>query len=258
VKHLVLAAAAFFLAASHGAGASAGEITLIAPGGIRSPLEALVPAFEQKTGNTVAMTFGSGGKTRDQVVDGAPYDVPIVEAPLDRVITSGHVVVRSATPLANAAVGIALRPGKPKPRITTREDVRFLLLSAGAISVPDAANGAAAGESFAETLDVLGLADRVGPLLRVAPNGVAAMTMLAHGDVDVGVTFISEMIGVPGIEIVGKLPPEFSPRTRFVAFVSATAHDPDAAKALVAYLAAQAAAAAYTSHGMEPVHAGEQ
>jgi molybdate transport system substrate-binding protein len=256
VKHLVLAAAAFFLAASHGAGA--GEITLIAPGGIRSSLEALVPAFEQKTGNTVAMTFGSGGKTKDQVVLGAPFDVPIIEAPLDRVITSGHVVVRSATPLASAAVGIALRPGKSKPRITTREDVRFLLLAAGAISVPDAANGAAAGESFAETLDVLGLADRVGPLLRVAPNGVAAMTMLANGEVDIGVTFVSEMIGVPGIEIVGKLPPEFSPRTRFVAFVSATAHDPDASKALVAYLAAPAAAAAYTAHGMEPAHAGER
>ena len=252
MKPLVLTAAVVSLGlASH---AFASELTLIAPGGIRTSLEALVPAFEEKTGVKVTMSFGSGGGTKDQVVSGAPIDVPVVEPPLDGVIASGHVAARSATLLASAAVGIALAPGKPRPRLTTREDLRFLMLRASGISVPDAARGAGAGQSFAATLDILGLAERVGPLLRIAPNGAEAMAMLAQGKVDVGATFVSEMIGVPGIEIVGALPAEFSPRVRFIAFVSTTAHDPAAAQALVTYLSAAAAAPIYTARGMEPGH----
>ncbi len=252
MKPFVLAAAA--LSFGLAPGALAGELALIAPGGIRTSLEALVPAFEAKTGVKVTMSFGSGGDTKDQVVSGAPFDVPVVEPPLDGVIASGHVVARSATLLASAAVGIALPPGKPKPRITTREDLRFLMLRASAISVPDAARGAGAGHSFAATIDILGLSERVDPLLRIAPDGATAMAMLAQGKVDVGITFVSEMMGVPGIEIVGALPAEFSPRVRFIAFVSITAHDPAAAQALVTYLSAAAAAPIYTARGMEPGH----
>ncbi|HUK60218.1 MAG TPA: molybdate ABC transporter substrate-binding protein [Stellaceae bacterium] len=255
MKHLALAVAALLAAAPHGV--RAGEITLIAPGGIRAALDALVPSFQQKTGNTVTMTFASGGGTRDQVVRGAAYDVAILEPPLDAVIASGHVVAKSATPLASAAVGVALQPGRPKPRIATREDLRFLFLRANGISEPDAAHGAAAAESFAATLEKLGLAERVKPHLHVATNGREAMAMLARGEVDVGVTFVSEMVGMPGIEIVGALPAEFSARTRYIAFVSTTAHDPDAAQALVAHLGAAAAAAAYKTSGMEPAHPGK-
>jgi molybdate transport system substrate-binding protein len=248
--------AALFLAACPGA-ARAAEITLIAPGGIRAPLEALVPSFETKTGDTVTMRFGSGGGTRDQIVRGAAYDVAILEPPLDAAIASGHVVAKSAAPLASAAVGVALPPGRPKPRIATREDLRFLFLRAAGISVPDAANGAAAGESFATTLDKLGLTGRVGPLLHVAPNGREAMAMLARGEVDVGVTFVSEMVDTPGIMIVGPMPEEFSARTRYVAFVSTTAANAKKAQALVTYLAGADAAPAYRSSGMEPIHSGK-
>src|SRR4051794_3872008 len=72
--------------------ARADKITLIAPGGIRDAIEKLIPAFEKKTGHTVKPTFGSGGGTHRQVVNGDRFDVPIVQPPFDDVITSGHVV----------------------------------------------------------------------------------------------------------------------------------------------------------------------
>ena len=34
------------------------EVTLIAPGGIRAPIEKLIPGFEKKTGYKVNPTFG--------------------------------------------------------------------------------------------------------------------------------------------------------------------------------------------------------
>src|SRR3984957_5632686 len=127
------------------------EVTLIAPGGIRAPIEQLIPGFESKTGNKVKATFGSGNGTKQQVIRGEAFDVPVVQVPYDEVITSGNVVASSETPLANVSVGVAVRKGAPKPDISTPEAVKRMLLSAKSISYPDAAAGAAAGVSFNQT-----------------------------------------------------------------------------------------------------------
>ncbi len=249
-------AAATSLTAGMLSSAGAAEITLIAPGGIRAPLEQLVPAFEKATGNNVAMTFGSGGGTKERVVKGDAFDVPIVQPPVESVIASAHVVPESAAPLASVAVGIALLPHDRKTDISTPDAVKRLLLGAASISMPSAANGAAAAVSFNDTLQRLGIADAVKPKLRLAPSGNAAMTMLANGEVEVGVTFVSEMYATKGIDILGPLPKDISKRVGFVAFVSATARDPAAARALIAFLSAPAAAATYTSLGLEPAPKG--
>src|SRR5438477_357541 len=78
----------------------ADEITLIAPGGIRDAIQKMIPDFESKTGHTVKATFGSGGGTKQQVMRGEPFDVPIVQPPLAEVLATGHVIVGSETPLA--------------------------------------------------------------------------------------------------------------------------------------------------------------
>src|SRR5580700_12203594 len=85
----VLAARAQVLAAR--AQESKGEVTLIAPGGARAAVEQLIPGFEKKTGYKVKATFGSGGGTKQQVLRGEVFDVPIVQPPLPEVIASGNV-----------------------------------------------------------------------------------------------------------------------------------------------------------------------
>ena len=103
--------------------ASADEITLIAPGGIRDAIQKMIPAFEKKTGHTVKATFGSGGGTKRQVMKGEAFDVPIVQPPLQEVITTGHVVASTETPLAIVPVALAVRKGAPKPDISTPDEI---------------------------------------------------------------------------------------------------------------------------------------
>lgn len=61
--------------------AHADEITLIAPGGIRAPIQKMIPDFERRTGHTVKATFGLGNGTKKQVMSGEAFDVPIVQPP---------------------------------------------------------------------------------------------------------------------------------------------------------------------------------
>jgi molybdate transport system substrate-binding protein len=251
MKYLVSSA---ILAAALGcaASASAVELTLIAPGGFRQAGTQLIAEFEKKTGNTVKATFGSGGGTKARVVKGDLFDVPVVQLPYDDVIRSGHVVVASETPLANVSVGLAVRSGAPKPDISSADAVKKLLLGAKFISYPNAANGAAAGVSFDETLAKLGIADQMKPKIKIAQGGAGAMKMLADGEVDYGLTFVSEIITEPGVEAVGPLPRDISTPTFLSAFLSADSKNPDAAKALIAYLSSPDAAVVYKQRGMLP------
>jgi molybdate transport system substrate-binding protein len=248
----LLSAAVLALAAGGSTGAGAVEITLIAPGGIRAAATELIANYERKTGNTVKATFGSGGGTKAQVVKGDAFDVPIVQVPYDDVIKSGHVVAASETPLANVSVGLAVRSGTPKPDIATGDAVKKLLLGAKSISYPNAANGAAAGVSFDETLKKLGIAEEMKPKIKIAQGGAGAMAMLAKGEVEYGLTFVSEIITEPGVEAVGPLPREISTPTFLSAFLHADSKNAEAAKALISYLSSPEAAAVYKARGMLP------
>ncbi|HTA45018.1 MAG TPA: substrate-binding domain-containing protein [Bryobacteraceae bacterium] len=227
------------------------EITLIAPGGIKAAIDQLIPGFERKTGYKVKPTFGSGLGTKRQVANGEAFDVPIVQPPYPEVLASGNVVAGSAKPLASVALGLAVRQGGPKPDISSPDAVKRALLSAKSISYPNPAGGAAAGVTFDETLKKLGIAAQIEPKLKRAQGGAAAMTMVAKGDAEIGLTFVSEM-DEPGIDIVGPLPKEIAPPTTLVGFISSHARNPDAAKALLKYLSSPDAAAAYKSQHMQP------
>jgi len=235
------------------------EVTLIAPGGIRAAVEQIIPGFEKKTGYKVNATFGSGGGTKQQVVHGDVFDVPIVQPPYPDVIASGNVVESTATPLASVGVGVCVKKGASRPDISTPEAVKKMLLSAKSIAIPDAALGAAAGVTINKMLKDLGIDDQVeskitrprggGPGGAGGGNAVAAM--VAKGEIEIGMTFNSE-INDPGVDKIGMLPKEVSPRTALVGFVSSHAKNPEAAKALLKYLSSPEAAEVYKAVGMEP------
>jgi molybdate transport system substrate-binding protein len=227
------------------------DVTLIAPGGIKAALEIIIPAYERQSGQKVKATYGSGLGTKQQVVRGEVFDVPVVQPPYQDVLASGNVVAGSATPLASVAVGVAVKQGARKPDISTPDAVKRTLLAARSISYPDPAGGAAAGVSFDETLKKLGLAVPLQSKLKRAQGGAAAMAMVAKGEAEIGLTFVSEM-NEPGIDIVGPLPAAISVPTSLVGFVSTHAKDPAAAKALLDYLSSPDAAAVYRSQRMQP------
>jgi molybdate transport system substrate-binding protein len=251
MKRLLTFAALLAAAGSSYTGRAQQEITLIAPGGIRAAIEQLIPGFERKTGYKVKATFGSGLGTKAQVAKGEAFDVPIVQPPYPEVLASGNVVANSAKPLASIALGLAVRQGAPKPDISTDDAVKKTLLGAKSVSYPNAAGGAAAGVTFDAALKKLGIAEQIEPKLKRAQGGAKAMEMIAAGEAEIGLTFLSEM-ETPGIEPVGPLPKDIAPPTQLVGFVSAHAKDPKAAKALLDYLASPEAAAAYKAQHMQP------
>ena len=249
-KLITLAAVTVLLHAA--SPAQAEEVTLIAPGGMRCPIDVMKPGFEKKTGHVLKPTIGAGGATHRQVVQGAPFDVPVVQPPYDDVIKSGNVVAGSETPLASVPIVVVVRKGDKKPDISNADAVKQLLLGVKAISYPDGAGGlgGAAGVSFDNTQKKLGIYDQMQPKVKRV-QGVALLELLKRRDIDIAVTFASE-VNDPGVEVVGILPRDISTPTALVGFVSSHAKSAEAAKTLLSYLSGPEGAMAYRACAMTP------
>jgi len=249
---------ALLLGSSCGARAQT-EITLLAPGPIRGPLDKVIPGFESKTGDKVKVTYGQGSRdtppygTRQLVARGQGLDVSIIFAPYPQAVASGNVDPKSATTLMRILLGVTVKKGAPKPDISTPAAVKKTLLAAKSIVIVDPAQGTLGGEAM-DALKKLGLAEEVKPKMKIVEGSGQAEDAVAKGEVEL---FLGPQVSDTlreGVELVGGLPHAVSTPTDVVGYVSIKAKDPKAAKALLQYLKSPEAEAAYKAARMEPAH----
>lgn len=232
------------------------EITLLAPGPIRGPLDKLIPGFESKTGDKVKVTYGAGSRdtppygTRQLVARGQGLDVSIIFAPYPQAVSSGNVDPKSATTITRILLGVTVKQGASKPDISTPAAVKKMLMDAKSIAIVDPAQGTLGGEAM-EALKKLGMTDQVKPKLKTFEGSGQAEDAVAKSEAEL---FLGPQVSDnlrPGVELVGALPHSVSTPTDVVGYVSTKAKDPKAAKALLRYLRSPEAEAAYKAARME-------
>jgi molybdate transport system substrate-binding protein len=77
--------------------------------------------------------------------------------------------------------------------------------------------------------------------------------VVAQGEAEIGFQQVSELIHVPGITFVGAIPAEVQPVTFFSAALTSTVQQPQAASALIRFLASPEAAPAISKAGLKPL-----
>ena len=211
----------------------------------------LLPEFGRSNGVTPEITWASTNMLMDEIRKGATGDLAILtDEAIDGLIRQGKMVAGSRVDLARSAIGIAVRQGAPKPDIGSAAAIKQSLLSARTISY---SKTGISGVYFPTVLERLGIAEQVAAKVLIPPSGVPVGEVVAKGDAEIGVQQISELLPVPGIEIVGPLPAELQKVTVFSAGFFTGASEPQAAKALVALLTSPAARPLYAKKGMESV-----
>jgi molybdate transport system substrate-binding protein len=219
--------------------------------GVKAVVLDLLPEFERANGVTPAITWASTNMLMDEIRKGATGDLAILtDEAIDDLIRQGKMVAGSRVDLVRSAIGIAVRQGAPKPDIGTAAALKQTLLSARAISY---SKTGISGVYFPTVLERLGIAEQVAAKVLIPPSGVPVGEVVAKGDAEIGVQQISELLPVPGIEIVGPLPAELKKVTVFSAGMFVGATDPQAAKAMVAMLTSAAARPVYQRKGMEAI-----
>jgi molybdate transport system substrate-binding protein len=224
--------------------ARAADVTLLCSNALKSVMEELGPRFEKTSGHRLVIIYGSSGPLKARVDKGEAFDLAILAAgAIDGLIKDGKLAGRSE--LVSSGMGVAIRKGAPKPDLSSTEAFKRTVLNAKSIAFSE---DGVSGTYLKGLFQRLGIADEVKPK---TVHGRGA-EMVADGKAELGVTQISEILEVAGVEVAGPLPRDVQQVTAFPAAVSTTAKAPDAARALLKYLTTPEAAAVMRSKGLEP------
>jgi molybdate transport system substrate-binding protein len=180
-----------------------------------------------------------GGETADVVI--------LTREGLDELAGQGTVVAESCVDLARSFVGIAVRAGASHPDIATETSLRAALLGAHCVAY---SRIGASGIFFAQLIERMGIASKINARARIT-SGFTAEALIA-GEADLAVQQISELKQVPGVEVVGPIPPELQTPAVFSAGRLAASVRTLQSDALLKYLASSEVAPALRDCGLEP------
>jgi molybdate transport system substrate-binding protein len=228
---------------------NAAEIEVLSTQATQEAYLELVAQFEKATGHKVKSDFTGTLNVQKRLATGESFDLIIMAGPaIDEQIKLGKAVAGSRVDFAKSGVGVAVGKGARKPDIGSVEAFRKTLLSAKSIGYSTGPSGV----YILTVFEKLGVADQVKGKLKQTPSGVFVGNLIASGDTEIGFQQISELVHFAGIDYVGPLPGELQRMTVFSSGIHAGAKQPDAAKALVRFLTAPAAAGVIRKHGLEP------
>ncbi|NWB25460.1 substrate-binding domain-containing protein [Pseudomonas gingeri] len=238
-----------------GSVAQAEEIRVMTSGGFTAAYKQLGPKFAADSGNTLDTILGpSMGKAPEAIPNrlerGEKADVLImVGYALDELIKQGKVMPGSRVELADSRIGLVVREGSAKPAIGTEQELKETLLKAKSVAYSDSASGVYIQDQLFKRL---GIETQLKPKATMVPK-IPVASVVATGDYQLGFQQVSELLPVPGVTYVGKIPESVQSVTRFAAGIPVGAEHPAQAKALLDYLAAPAAQATVKSTGLDSI-----
>jgi molybdate transport system substrate-binding protein len=228
---------------------NAAEINVISTQATEEAYKELVAQFEKASGHKVTTFFSGTLNVQKKLAAGEPYDLILMAGPaIDEQIKLGKAVGGSRVDVAKSGTGVAVRKGAPKPDISSADALKKTLLTAKSIGYSTGPSGL----YMLSVFEKLGIAEQVKGKLKQTPSGVFVGSLIANGDTEVGFQQISELVHFPGIDYVGPLPGDLQRMTMFSTGIHSGAKQADAARALVKFLTAPAAAPIIRKHGLEP------
>jgi molybdate transport system substrate-binding protein len=233
----------------------AAEIKVLTSRAMNHVLTELAGEFQRTSEHKIALILAPPVEIRRRIVNGEIVDVAMSgEATIGYLVQQGKIVPDSKLTLARVGIGVAVRTGSEKPDIASVEAFKRALLAARSIVYTDPAVGGASGIHFEKVLDRLGIAKEIKAksILNARAATTPSAEIVARGEAELGIQLISEIVSVPGAELLGPLPDELQAMTVISAGIVTTASEPDAARVLFKFLTSPAAAAVIKASGMEP------
>lgn len=230
------------------------EIKVLSTTAMKTSLDELAPEFQRSSGQKLTFSFGPSARIAKMVADGEAHDVAIVTDAGHATLTAqGRLMAGVRADVARSAMGLAVQKGAAKPDISSAEKFKAAMLAAKSLGMSNPVGGGQSGANLVRIFEKLGIADAMKPKCIYGPGGPAGLigNFLVRKEVEVGIQQMPELMAVPGIDIVGPLPPDIQTMTVFSAGLSTSAQNADGARALIQFLTTTRAAAVIKSKGME-------
>ena len=197
--------------------------------------------------DSVRFVFGASGALRQQIANGAPYDVFLSANAdyIDRLASSRKILPDTAIVYAHGRLAMLWRDHKPHDiNDLTQDWVRFV-----AVANPKLAPYGLAAQ---QSLEHVGLWARLRPKIVFGENVRQTLEMFDSGNADVVLTAYSLMVERPGVQ---PIPEDWRQPILQKAGVVAASRQVTLARKFLAFLQSPAGAGILTAHGLTPVRA---
>ena len=187
--------------------ASAADIHVMISAGFYHVYAELGPAFEKASGHHLITVRGpSMGDSPESIPTrlsrGEAADVVILDGHgADELVKRGVARADGKTELAISQIGMVVKEGAAKPDIGSSEAFKQAMLKANSVGYTQ---GGATGAYLKTLFEKLGIAEALKPKLKLLQGGVGEA--VTNGEIEIGMTQISEILPHPGAELAGPLP----------------------------------------------------
>lgn len=227
----------------------ASDIKIISSMATRQLLADLIGRFQAAHPQPLIRTESVGGvDAAKRVQADEAFDVVMLASDaIDKLIATGKVLAPRYD-VVTSGVAVAVQAGAPRPDISTEAALKQAVLAAPTLSYSTGPSGV----QLAKLFERWGIADEIKPRIVQAPPGVPVGSLVAKGEVALGFQQLSEMMNLPGIDVIGPLPSEVQITTVFSAAVATACNEPAAVQPLLQFMISPQTAQTKRDNGMAP------
>jgi molybdate transport system substrate-binding protein len=227
----------------------ASPIRIISSMATKQVLADLIALYQQAhPGVAIELESVGGVDAAKRVQAGEAFDiVALASNAVDQLSADGKVVAGSKVDVVRSGVALAVRSGAPHPDIASEAAVKQAVLAARTLGYSTGPSGV----QLAKLFERWGIAEQIKDRIVTAPPGVPVGSLVAQGEVELGFQQLSELMSLEGIDVLGPLPAEIQIITTFSAGLATASTQPEAVRALLAFLVSPATGLTKQRNGME-------
>jgi len=172
----------------------------------------LTQAYQNQAGVTVQIESVGGVDAAKRVQAGEAFDMVLLASDaIERLIVSGHVQTGSRSDWVRSPVAVAVQAGAARPDLSNEAALKAAVLASPTLSYSTGPSGVYLEKLF----ERWGIADEVKARIVVPPPGTPVGALVASGQAALGFQQLSELIALPGIDVLGTLPADVAFITTF-------------------------------------------
>ena len=238
--------------------ARATEIRFLCAAALESWMVEVIPEFQKTSGYNVKPTFQIINDITEHVRKGDVADLATVSTlQWEDLQRARKLDPDVRVVIAKVGFGVFVKKGAAKPDISSVEAFKRTFMNARSIAFFPAARGPTRAYQVG-IFEQLGISVDIEPKIKYSsaskPHQVASarvFELVANGDAELGLAMISEILGAPGVELIGPLPTQIQDFTAFTTVIPTNAKQPVAAKVLIHFLISPKATSILKSKGLE-------
>jgi molybdate transport system substrate-binding protein len=172
----------------------------------------LTQAYLAQNGVSVQIESVGGVDAAKRVQAGEAIDMVLLASDaIERLIVSGHVQTGSRCDWVRSPVAVAVQAGAVRPDLSNEAAVKAAVLASPTLSYSTGPSGVYLEKLF----ERWGIVDEVKARIVVPPPGTPVGALGAGGKAALGFQQLSELIALPGIDVLGTLPADVAFITTF-------------------------------------------